>query len=147
MPEMSLHPEAAKSLHRWHDMIARKDLSDLTELLDPEVVFRSPVAHRPYPTAPVVSTILNAVLQVFEEFAYDRQLVSPDGLNVVLEFSARVGNRQLKGIDFVRFSEQGKIVDFEVMVRPMSGLSALAEQMAKHLAPYLEQHEATSRLQ
>ena len=32
---------------------------------------------------------------------------------------------------------EGKIVDFEVMVRPMSGLQALGEEMGKRLAPYL----------
>jgi hypothetical protein len=49
-------------------------------------------------------------MQVFEDFTYHRQLASDDGLNVVLEFSARVGDKQLKGIDLVRFDEAGKIV-------------------------------------
>ena len=55
----------------------------------------------------------------------------------MLEFSARVGARELKGIDMVRFDEAGKIVDFEVMIRPLSGLQALGEQMGAKLAPYL----------
>ena len=76
----------------------------------------------------------HAVIQVFEDFAYHRQLVSDDGLSVVLEFSARVGERELKGIDLVRFDTDGLIVDFEVMVRPMSGLQALGDQMARRLA-------------
>ena len=90
-----------------------------------------------YPGAPVVNLILNTVLQVFEDFAYHRELVSADGLNVVLEFSAKVGGRELKGIDIIRFDEAGKIVEFEVMVRPMSGLAALGEEMGRRLAPYL----------
>jgi hypothetical protein len=142
MSELSLHPEAAKSLRRWHDMIARKDLSGVAELLDANATFRSPMAHHPYPTAPVVSIILNTVVQIFEDFAYHRQLATPDGLSVVLEFSAHVGTRQLKGVDLIRFDERGKIVDFEVMIRPMSGLSALAEQMAQRLAPFLAAHKA-----
>lgn len=55
----------------------------------------------------------------------------------MLEFSARVGKRELKGIDMIRFGDAGKIVDFEVMIRPLSGLHALDEQMAAKLAPYL----------
>lgn len=102
----------------------------LPRLLHPDAVFRSPMAHKPYTGAPVVSMILNTVLTVFEDFAYHRQLASADGRSVVLEFSARVGERELKGIDMIRFDDDGRIVDFEVMVRPMSGLQALGEKWA-----------------
>lgn len=132
-----LNPAAAASLQRWHQFIASQDLSRLPELLHPEAVFRSPMAHTPYPGAQAVNLILNTVLQVFQDFAYHRELASGDGLNVVLEFSARVGGRDLKGIDMIRFDEQGLIREFEVMVRPMSGLAALGEEMGRRLAPYL----------
>ena len=81
--------------------------------------------------------ILNTVINVFEDFAYHRELATGDGLSVVLEFSARVGDKQLKGIDLIRFNELGQIVEFEVMVRPLSGLQALGEEMGRRLAPYL----------
>lgn len=132
-----LNPAAAASLQRWHQFIASQDLSRLPELLHPEAVFRSPMAHTPYPGAQAVNLILNTVLQVFQDFAYHRELASDDGLNVVLEFSARVGGRDLKGIDMIRFDERGLIREFEVMVRPMSGLAALGEEMGRRLAPYL----------
>ena len=135
--DLQLQPAAAASLQRWHQFVAAGDLSPLPELLHPQAVFRSPMAHTPYPGAPVVNLILNTVLQVFEDFAYHRELVSADGLNVVLEFSAKVGGRELKGIDMIRFDEAGKIVEFEVMVRPMSGLQALGAEMAQRLAPFL----------
>jgi len=137
MSELHLNPAAAHSLQRWHTMLATRDLNALPELLAPDAVFRSPMAHTPYPGAPVVSMILNTVIKVFEDFAYHRELASADGLNVVLEFSARVGEKQLKGIDMIRFNEQGQIVEFEVMVRPLSGLQALGEEMGRRLAPYL----------
>ncbi|MGY4817214.1 nuclear transport factor 2 family protein [Pseudomonas chlororaphis subsp. piscium] len=143
MSDLKLHPQAAASLQRWHAMLAQGDLGALPELLDSKVVFRSPMAHTPYPGAPVVSTILNTVFKVFSDFTYHRELVTADGLSVVLEFSARVGERQLKGIDLIRFDEAGKIVEFEVMVRPMSGLQALGEEMARRLAPYLAASKAS----
>ncbi|HSC82343.1 MAG TPA: nuclear transport factor 2 family protein [Pseudomonas sp.] len=135
--ELQLHAPAATALQRWHQFIAAKDLRQLPELLHPQAVFRSPMAHTPYPGAPMVNIILNTVLQVFEDFAYHRELASADGLNVVLEFSAKVGGRELKGIDMIRFDESGKIVEFEVMIRPMSGLQALGEEMGRRLAPLL----------
>lgn len=142
MSELQLHPKAAESLSLWRAMIRTGDLKTLPALLDPQAVFRSPMAHTPYPGAPVVSMILNTVSKVFEDFTYHRELASADGLNVILEFSARVGDKQLKGIDMIRFDEQGKIVDFEVMVRPLSGLQALGEEMGRRLGAYLAASKA-----
>ena len=135
----SLHmpPAVAEALGKWHAMIAAGDLRALPELLHPQAVFRSPMAFKPYSGAPLVALILNTVLQVFEDFVYHRELTSADGSSLVLEFSARVGERELKGIDMIRFDEDGKIVEFEVMIRPMSGLQALGEEMARRLAPFL----------
>ena len=137
MSELKLNPAAADSLQRWHAMLASRNLKDLPELLAPDAVFRSPMAHTPYPGAPVVSMILNTVINVFEDFAYHRELATGDGLSVVLEFSARVGDKQLKGIDLIRFNELGQIVEFEVMIQPLSGLQAQGEEMGRRLAPYL----------
>jgi len=142
MSELNLHPNAAASLQQWHEMIRTADLRALPDLLDPQAVFRSPMAHTPYPGAAVVSMILNTVVNVFEDFAYHRELATADGLNVVLEFSASVGGKQLKGIDMIRFNEAGKIVEFEVMVRPLSGLQALGEQMGQRLGAYLAASKA-----
>ena len=97
MSELKLHPNAAESLNQWHDMIRKGDLSALPELLDPHAVFRSPMAHTPYPGAAVVSMILNTVIEVFEDFVYHRELATADGLNVVLEFSANVSGKAVKG--------------------------------------------------
>lgn len=80
--------------------------------------------------------ILTNVIQVFENFTYHREFYTEDGANVVLEFSADVSGKSLKGIDMIRFNAQGKIIDFEVMIRPMSGLAALAEQMGARFAKY-----------
>ena len=134
--KMMLQPKAAECLQAWHAMIAQRDLSRLPELLHPQAVFRSPMAYKPYEGAAAVNLILNTVLQVFEDFRYHRELVSAEGSDVVLEFSARVGDRELKGIDMIRFDEAGKIVEFEVMIRPMSGLQALGEEMKRRLAAY-----------
>ncbi|MFJ3373118.1 nuclear transport factor 2 family protein [Pseudomonas sp. NPDC086251] len=142
MSELKLHPNAAASLSQWHAMISKGDLQALPELLDPQAVFRSPMAHTPYPGAAVVSKILNTVIEVFEDFVYHRELASADGLSVVLEFSANVSGKALKGIDMIRFNEHGKIVEFEVMVRPLSGLQALGEQMGQRLGAYLAASKA-----
>ena len=125
-----------QALEKWHQMIKTGDMSSLNELLADDVVFRSPVAYKPYEGKHVVFFILTNVIQVFFFFTYHREFYTEDGENVVLEFSANVSGKSLKGIDMIRFNEQGKIIDFEVMIRPMSGLAALAEQMGARFAQY-----------
>ena len=132
------HPPAvAATLATWHKMVASGDMTELPQLLHADATFRSPMAYKPYASAPAVDLILKTVLGVFEDFAYHRELATDDGLNAVLEFSARVGDKQLKGIDLIRFDVEGRIVDFEVMVRPLSGLQALGEEMGRRIGPLL----------
>ncbi len=130
-------PAVQASLKAWHAMVAAGDLSELPSILHKKAVFRSPMAHTPYPSAQAVQVILGTVVKVFEDFSYHRTYTSEDGMSAILEFSAKVNGKELKGIDQIRFDEDGKIVDFEVMVRPMSGLQALGEEMATRLAPYI----------
>ena len=125
-----------KSIARWHEMLETRDMSILNELLAEEVVFRSPVAFQPYPGKQVVFFILTNVIQVFEKFTYHREFISEDGNNVVLEFSANVGDKKLKGVDMIQFNEEGQMVDFEVMIRPKSGLEALAVQMGQRIQSF-----------
>ena len=134
---LALQPAAARSLAHWHAMVAAQDMGALGDILHRKAVFRSPMAHTPYPSAQAVQLIIGQVMQVFENFTYHREMASADGLSVVLEFSASVQGKELKGVDLIQFDAQGLIVDFEVMVRPLSGLQALGEEMGKRLAPYM----------
>jgi ketosteroid isomerase-like protein len=127
-------PAIAAALREWHRIVGSGDLAALPALLHPDVVFRSPAAFKPYQGAPTVALILRTVFGVFSGFAYERQFASSDGFDVALEFRARVAEKQLKGIDLIRFDTDGRIVDFEVMIRPARGLAALAEEMGRRLA-------------
>ena len=137
MTTLNLHPAAAASLARWHDMVARADVSDLRAIVHPDATFRSPVAFKAYHSADALILALGTVITVFQDFAYHREAATADGLNVVLEFSARVGDKRLKGIDIIRFDEQGLITEFEVMIRPLNGLQALGAEMGARLGQQL----------
>lgn len=134
---LTLHEAAARSLDTWHQMVAGRSLQGLADILHPQAVFRSPMAFAPYQSAQAVALVLNTVIDVFEDFRYQREFASADGMNVVLEFSAHIGDRQLKGVDLIRFDAQGKIVEFEVMVRPLSALQALGQEMGRRLGDKL----------
>lgn len=138
----NLNPNVAASLEKWHAMVASKDLTGLDVIIHPDATFRSPMAFKPYQSAQAVALLLRTVINVFEDFAYHRQLASEDGLSVVLEFSARVGDKNLKGIDLVQFDADGRITDFEVMIRPFNGLQALGAEMGARLGHLLPAYKA-----
>lgn len=129
-----LPPAVRATLDGWHRYLERNDAADLAPLLADEVVFRSPVAHTPYPGREAITLVLTTVNTVFENFRYHREFASDDGHDVVLEFSAEIAGKGLKGADFIRFDAEGRIVEFEVMVRPASGLEALKQAMGARLA-------------
>jgi hypothetical protein len=91
-----VNPNVARSLAVWHEMVEKNDLSPLGSIVHPDAVFRSPMAVHPYASRPALILALSTVIQVFEDFTYYRQLATPDGLNVVLEFSAVVDGKKLK---------------------------------------------------
>jgi len=136
---LDLNPAVARSLATWHDLVARRDFGALDAIVHPQASFRSPMAFKAYSPAPALLMALRTVITIFEDFAYHRQFASADGLNVVLEFSAAVQGKQLKGIDMIRFDEQGLIVEFEVMIRPFNALEVLGREMGARLGQFMPQ--------
>lgn len=108
-----------------------KDFARADELFTEDVTFRSPMVFKPYEGRDAIKVILGAVVQVFEDFRYIDQIETGD--SAVLVFEARVGDRELQGIDYLRFTDDDRIAEMSVMVRPASGLMALGEQMRARL--------------
>jgi hypothetical protein len=108
-----------------------KDFSAFDELFAEDVSFRSPVVFKPYEDRAAVAGLLGAVSQVFEDFRYTDHTETDN--TATLAFSARVGDRELDGIDLLRFDGDGRIREMVVYVRPMSGVNALAAAMAEKL--------------
>jgi hypothetical protein len=96
-----------------------------------DVVFRSPAVHTPYEGKETVEGILRLVATVFENFRYTNEW--RDGRTTILFFEANVGSRELQGIDILEENDEGKIAKFTVMIRPLSGLQAVAQTMAERL--------------
>ena len=117
---------------RFRAAVERGDIDALGELLAPEVVFHSPVTFHPFVGRETVARLLNEVGLVFEDFRYTREL---DGQGThALIFAARVGEKELEGLDLLRFDEQGLIADFTVMLRPLSALVPFAQAMGERVA-------------
>src|SRR5262245_21487711 len=103
---MTLNANARATLERWHQMVDAGDLSQVAALSAPEAAFRSPVAYTPYRGAELVAAFLQQAVQAFSDFRYHRIFLSGER-DVVLEFSAKVGDKELKGIDMIHFDEAG----------------------------------------
>ncbi|HHT8897651.1 TPA: nuclear transport factor 2 family protein [Burkholderia cenocepacia] len=136
-PPLNVHPAVVKSLDAWHAMVERKDFGALESIVHLDAVFRSPMAFKPYGPAPALLMALRTVITILDNFTYHRQFVTDDGKSVVLEFGATVGDKALKGIDMIRFDDDGRIVEFEVMVRPFNALQALGAEMGARLGQQL----------
>ncbi|MEV1015266.1 nuclear transport factor 2 family protein [Micromonospora sp. NPDC049801] len=118
------------------------DLDAIEASLADNVVFRSPVAFKPYQGKPITAAILRGVLRVFEDFRYLRELSGEGGPDHALVFEARMGDVAVEGCDFLHLDESGLVDQFTVMVRPLSAVQALAAAMGAEFDQI--QREATT---
>jgi limonene-1,2-epoxide hydrolase len=117
---------------RFRNAVEARDFEGAVALLAEDVVFRSPIVHKPYHGRDAARALLEGVSQVFEDFRYERVIGAPDAADHALVFVARIGDRELEGCDFLRENADGLIDEFVVMVRPLTGAHALAEGMRAH---------------
>lgn len=96
-------------------------------------MFRSPIAHKPYQGRETVGVILRAVSRVFEDLTYVRE-IGGDSADHALVFTAKVGDLEINGCDFLHVREDGLIDEFTVMLRPLKAVNAFAERMAQEFA-------------
>ncbi|MBO6767216.1 MAG: nuclear transport factor 2 family protein [Erythrobacter sp.] len=125
---------ATIGLKRWHKVIDNgSSPEDLAAIIHEEAVFHSPVVHTPQKGRPIVVAYLAAAGNTLgnDSFEYVRELI--DGENAMLEFTTEMDGIHVNGIDLIRFDEDGMIVDFKVMVRPLKAVNKVWEQMAAML--------------
>lgn len=121
-------------LARWHAyMDGGSDPTVLAAMLADDAVFHSPVVHTPQAGKAKVMAYLGAAGSVFGtgSFRYVREVA--DGDSVMLEFEAEIDGIHVNGVDIIRFSADGKIADFKVMVRPLKAINKVWEMMAAQL--------------
>jgi hypothetical protein len=111
--------------------VEARDQAAMVAALAPDVVFNSPIKHRPFEGREAVAVLFGALLETFEDFRYTDEFEA-DGAKALI-FRARVGDRELEGIDILRFDDEGLIAEFTVMVRPLTGAMALAEAVGEKL--------------
>ena len=126
------HAAAQKGLTEWHRIVAESDWDALPDLLVDDVAFHNPAVLEPSYGKSAMAGRLPAVFSALQDFTYLRHYGRETGY--VLEFSARVGDERVAGVDLIEFDQDGKITDFVVMMRPASAVLTLAAEAAKRPA-------------
>lgn len=112
--------------------VEARDLERIMALFAEGAVLHSPVTFQPFEGRPAIRRLIAILLEVFEDFHYTDELAAADGTKALV-FRARVGNRDVEGLDLLRFDATGLIRDLTVMVRPRSALEALLAEVGSRL--------------
>ncbi|MEZ5570490.1 MAG: nuclear transport factor 2 family protein [Halioglobus sp.] len=117
-----------KTLDIWHDIVRQGDAARLPEVLAEDCVFLSPIVHTPQRGRELTQFYLTGALNVFNDtFRYVKEVVSQQ--HAVLEFTCEVDGIVVNGVDIMTFDDDGKIVEFKVMVRPLKAVNLLHAKM------------------
>ena len=113
--------------------VERHGLDDLIACFREDAVLHSPITFQPFEGRPAIRRLLGIILEVFQDFRYTDELGDAEGRTRVLVFRARVGKREVEGVDLLRFDDAGLVSDLTVLVRPRSGLEALLAEVQPRL--------------
>ena len=130
---------------QWHRYLSGELPGGLDDLLDDDVVFYSPIVFTPQRGKEITSLYLQAAGQTFagsdssrkrdsdsdERFHYTKTVIGGD--TAVLEFETTMEGKYVNGVDIIRCNDEGRIIEFRVMIRPLQAVNLVHQQMATML--------------
>ena len=124
---------AKKYIDSWHTIFKSQELDKLDKIIADNAVFTSPVVFKPMEGKEITKMYLFAAGQSFnmDKFKYIREV--HDGINSVLEFETFIDDISVNGVDMIKWNNEGKIVDFKVMIRPLKAVQKVQEKMIESL--------------
>jgi hypothetical protein len=124
------------ALETWHRLVRTSDPAGLWDLLAEDAVFHSPVVHTPQRGRQLAFWYLAAAFKVFfnDSFRYVREVA--DDRHAVLEFQTEIDGIVVNGVDMITWNDDGRIVDFKVMLRPLKAINLIHQKMAQMLETY-----------
>jgi len=124
---------AKKYIDSWHTVFKSQKLDKLDKIIADNAVFTSPVVFKPMEGKEITKMYLFAAGQSFnmDKFKYIREV--HDGINSVLEFETFIDDISVNGVDMIKWNNEGKIVDFKVMIRPLKAVQKVQEKMIESL--------------
>jgi hypothetical protein len=121
------------TLSTWHNLVTSRNARGISAILADDVVFYSPVVHTPQVGKAITAQYLTAAFHVFfnESFNYVREVVGPS--DAVLEFEVNIDGIAVNGVDMIKWNDEGKIVEFKVLIRPLKAVNLIHQKMAAML--------------
>lgn len=122
---MTINPMEA-----WRRLVDSKDIAGVDSLLAENVVFHSPVVDTLQTGKAITRQYLAAVFDIFSQhsFRYVREVVGEH--DAVLEFLVEIDGVSVNGVDIITWGDEGKIVDFKVMLRPLKSIKVMQRRVA-----------------
>lgn len=122
-----------RTIETWRQLVAGKDIAGVDLLLAEDAVFHSPIVDTPEVGKAVTLRYLAAAFSVFssESFRYVREVVGEH--DAVLEFLVEIDGVIVNGVDMIKWNDEGRIVDFKVMLRPLKALKVMHQKIAASL--------------
>jgi hypothetical protein len=124
---------AIDTLGMWHQLVQARNAGGLDALLADDVVFHSPIVHSPKAGKAITTQYLSAAFHVFfnESFRYVRELKG--SRDAMLEFQVQIEGVTVNGVDIIKWNDDGRIVEFKVMLRPLKAINLIGEKMGAML--------------
>jgi len=128
------------TLSTWHALVVTRNTKGLDALLADDVVFHSPVVHTPQTGKAITTQYLGAAFHVFfnDTFKYIREIIGPR--DAALEFQVEIEGIVVNGIDMLKWNDEGQIVEFKVLIRPLKAINLIHQKMAAMLVATAKQN-------
>lgn len=122
-----------RPLNTWHRIVQERDITGLNTLLNNDVVFISPIVHTPQHGKRITTAYLSAAFHVLfnPTFQYTREIVGES--DAMLEFETEIDGIFVNGVDIIKWNDQGHIIEFKVMLRPLKAINLVHQRMAAML--------------
>ncbi|TVZ56098.1 hypothetical protein OD91_1377 [Lutibacter sp. Hel_I_33_5] len=120
-------------LENWHHFVTTKNTDGLDSFIDDDAVLYSPVVFKPIEGKFMVTMYLMAAAEIIanNNFKYERELTDETG--AVLEFSTEINEISVEGVDMLKFTDEGKLKEIKVMVRPLKAVNMVHQKMGEYL--------------
>lgn len=121
------------TLSTWHDLVKSRNIKGISAILADDVIFHSPVVHTPQVGKTITAQYLGAAFHVFfnETFEYIREIAGPR--DAALEFQVEIDGIIVNGVDMLKWNDEGEIIEFKVLIRPLKAINLIHQKMAAML--------------
>ena len=123
------------SLKKWHQFVETKNHKILDELLASDVIFHSPIVWTPQEGQWITKAYLIAASEVLgaenSDFTYISEVINKN--KCILEFTTLIDGISINGVDMIEINNEGKIICFKVMIRPLKAVNKIHEKMGEML--------------